>query len=71
MTGTGDKIKGLTNEAVGKAKQGIGHATGDGKLQAEGKGQELKGNVQKAVGDAKTAAKHEIDAAAKKANKAL
>jgi uncharacterized protein YjbJ (UPF0337 family) len=71
MTGTGDKIKGLANEAIGKAKQGVGRVTGDGKLQAEGKGQELKGDVQKAVGDAKTAAKHAIDSAAKKANKAL
>ena len=31
-----DKIKGTTNEAIGKAKQGIGEATGSDRLQGEG-----------------------------------
>ena len=53
MSSTTDKIKGLANEAVGNIKQGVGSATGNEKLQAEGKAQELKGEAQKTVGDAK------------------
>ncbi|GJD93833.1 CsbD family protein [Methylobacterium iners] len=62
MSSTTDKIKGLVNDAVGNAKQGIGSATGDDKLRAEGKGQELKGDAQKTVGDAKDGIKNAADA---------
>ena len=57
-----DKAKGLANEAVGKAKQGIGEMTGSEKTQADGAVQETKGHAQKAVGDAKGAAKDVADA---------
>ena len=57
MSGTTEKIKGMANEAVGKAKQGIGEVNGSDKLKAEGAAQEAKGDAQKAVGDAKNAAK--------------
>jgi uncharacterized protein YjbJ (UPF0337 family) len=57
MSGTTDKIKGLSNEAVGSAKRNIGQAVGSDRLQAEGMAQEVKGKVQNAVGDAKNAAK--------------
>ena len=57
MGATSDKIKGATNEAIGKAKQGIGQATGSDRLQGEGVVQEVKGKSQKAIGDAKEAAK--------------
>ncbi|GLS52311.1 hypothetical protein GCM10007886_04930 [Methylobacterium gregans] len=53
MSSTTDKIKGLANEAAGNVKQGIGKATGNEKLQAEGKAQELKGETQRAVGGVK------------------
>jgi len=33
MGSTTDKVKGATNEAIGKAKQGIGEATGSDRLQ--------------------------------------
>ena len=56
MGATSDKIKGATNEAIGKAKQGIGQATGSDRLQGEGVIQEVKGKSQKAIGDAKEAA---------------
>ncbi len=56
-----DKIKGLANEAVGNVKQGIGSATGNEKLQAEGKGQELKGEAQKTTGDVKDGIKNAAD----------
>jgi uncharacterized protein YjbJ (UPF0337 family) len=71
MGSTADKIKGTTNEAIGKAKQGIGEATGSDRLQGEGVVQEVKGKAQKAMGDAKEAAKEAVDKAANAANKNL
>ena len=71
MSSTTDKIKGTTNEAVGKAKQGIGEATGSERLQGEGAVQEIKGKGQKAMGDAKDATKDAVNHAAAKANKNL
>jgi uncharacterized protein YjbJ (UPF0337 family) len=66
-----DKIKGTTNEAIGKAKRGIGEATGSDRLEGEGVIQELKGKGQKAVGDAKEATKDAVNEAAARANKNL
>ena len=71
MGSTADKIKGVTNEAVGKAKQGFGEATGSDRLQGEGVIQELKGKGQKAVGDAKEATKDAVNKAAAAANRNL
>lgn len=61
MSGTTDKIKGLANEAAGKAKQGIGNAVGSEKLRQEGAAQELKGDAQKLAGDTKNAIKDKAD----------
>ncbi|MBS9720148.1 CsbD family protein [Tianweitania sp. BSSL-BM11] len=61
MGSTSDKISGLTNEAIGNVKQGVGKAVGNEKLQAEGAAQELKGETQQAVGDAKSAVKDGAD----------
>lgn len=66
MSSTTDKIKGATNEAVGKAKQGIGEATGSDRMEGEGAIQEAKGKTQKAVGDAKEMAKDAVNRAASK-----
>ena len=71
MGATADKIKGATNEAIGKAKQGVGEATGSDRLQGEGVIQEVKGKGQKAMGDAKQAAKDAANEAAAAANKNL
>jgi uncharacterized protein YjbJ (UPF0337 family) len=71
MGSTADKVKGATNEAVGKAKQGVGEAIGSDRLQGEGAVQEVKGKGQKAVGDAKEAAKDAANRAAAAANKNL
>jgi uncharacterized protein YjbJ (UPF0337 family) len=71
MGSTADKIKGSTNEAVGKAKQGIGEATGNDRLQGEGAIQEIKGKGQKAVGNAKEATKEAVNNAAGAANRKL
>jgi len=61
MGATTDKIKGTANEAIGKAKQGIGEATGNERLQGEGLAQEAKGDIQKGVGNAKQAVKDAAD----------
>ena len=66
-----DKAKGLANEAVGKAKQGIGEMTGSEQTQAEGAAREAKGDTQKAVGDAKGAVKNTASKAADAADDAM
>lgn len=71
MGSTTDKIKGATNEAIGKAKQGVGEAVGSDKLKGEGVIQEAKGHGQQALGDAKQAAKDAANKAAEFANKKL
>jgi len=47
VKGAGDKIKGAVKDAVGGA-------TGDSKLQSEGKLDKAKGSARKAVGDSRT-----------------
>ncbi|HEF4757624.1 CsbD family protein [Pseudomonas putida] len=63
MGSTSDKVKGMANEAVGNVKQGVGKATGNDKMRAEGVMQEKKGEAQQAVGKAKDALKKGIDKA--------
>ncbi|MCZ2982706.1 CsbD family protein, partial [Acinetobacter baumannii] len=46
MSSTTDKIKGAANEALGKAKQGLGDVTNNDKLKTEGTAKELKGKAQ-------------------------
>jgi uncharacterized protein YjbJ (UPF0337 family) len=71
MGATTDKVKGTTNETIGKAKQGVGEALGSDRLQGEGVIQEVKGKGQKTVGDAKEATKDAVNKAADAANKNL
>jgi uncharacterized protein YjbJ (UPF0337 family) len=71
MSGTTDKISGIANEAMGKAKQGVGSVVGSEKLKGEGAAQELKGDAQKAVGDAKNTVKDGANKAADAVNKNL
>src|SRR5436305_1237361 len=71
MGSTTDKIKGATNEAIGKAKQGVGEAVGSDRMQGEGAVQEVKGKGQKAMGDAKEATKDAVNKAADAANRKL
>ncbi|MGZ7458492.1 CsbD family protein [Pseudomonas sp. Ma2-10] len=63
MSSTGDKVKGMANEAAGNVKQGVGKATDNDKMRAEGVVQEKKGEAQQAVGKAKDALKKGIDKA--------
>ena len=71
MGATSDKVKGAANEAIGKAKQNVGEATGSDRLQGEGAAQEVKGKGQRTLGDAKQATKDAVNRAAGAANKKL
>ena len=71
MGSTTDKVKGATNEAIGKAKQGVGEAVGSDRLQGEGAVQEIKGKGQQALGDAKQATKDAVNNAAASTNRNL
>ena len=66
MSSTTDKIKGLGNEAAGNVKQQVGKATGNTRLQGEGKAQELKGEAQRAMGNAKAGVGKAADAVKRK-----
>jgi uncharacterized protein YjbJ (UPF0337 family) len=71
MSGNSDKAAGVPNEAIGKARQGIGNVVGSDKMKSEGAAQELKGDAQKTTGDAKNAAKDAIDKTAAALKKPL
>lgn len=45
-----DKVKGTTNEALGKAKVSIGNSTDHPDMVAKGLAQEAKGKAQKKIG---------------------
>lgn len=45
---TADKAENKVEELKGKAQEGVGKATGDEKLEAEGKGNQVKGNIKQA-----------------------
>ena len=70
MGSTTDKIRGTANEAMGKAKQGIGEVTGSDRMKGECALQAVKGKGQRAMGDAKDAAKDAVDRAAAAAKRA-
>jgi uncharacterized protein YjbJ (UPF0337 family) len=63
MSSTTDKIKGVANEAIGKVKQGVGRATDNPEIEAEGVLQERKGEAQQVIGKAKDAVKRAVDKA--------
>jgi uncharacterized protein YjbJ (UPF0337 family) len=48
-----DKVKGATNEAMGKAKVAVGKGTDHPTTVAKGLAQEAKGKAQNAMGTAK------------------
>ena len=57
-----DKVKNKTDELAGKAKQGIGDATGNERLQAEGQAQETAAHGRQAGEHVKDAGKNVRDA---------
>jgi uncharacterized protein YjbJ (UPF0337 family) len=46
--GIEDKIDNKSQEAAGKVKEGTGRATGDERLEAEGRGQQTTANLKQA-----------------------
>ncbi len=56
--GLDDKIKNQAEELGGKAKEGVGHHTGDRDLEAEGHGDQTKADLKQAGEDVKDAFKH-------------
>jgi len=55
-----DRIQGSFEQAKGKVKEAAGKATGDSKLEAEGKTQQVGGKVQNAVGGFKDTVKEAL-----------
>ncbi|MEV7965933.1 CsbD family protein [Sphaerisporangium sp. NPDC088356] len=56
--GADDKISNKAEELKGKVKKGVGDATGDDELRAEGEADETKGNMKQAGERVKDAAKN-------------
>ena len=48
-----DRIKGSAEQAKGKVKEFAGKATGDSKLETEGRADQVKGKVQNTIGGLK------------------
>ncbi len=56
--GLDDKIRNAAEDIAGKAKEGFGKATGNEKLEAEGKADQAKADAKKAGENVKDAFKH-------------
>ena len=52
-----DRIEGSFEQAKGKVKEVAGKASGDSKLEAEGKTQKIAGKVQNTIGGIKDSVK--------------
>lgn len=53
-----EHVKDTADKAKGAIKDAAGKATGDKKLQSEGKMDKAKGDIHSAAGEVKDAAKH-------------
>ncbi|MDQ3930876.1 MAG: CsbD family protein [Chloroflexota bacterium] len=60
--GFGDKVQGGAKELGGNIQEGVGRATGDRDMQAEGTANQVEGAGQQAVGNVKDAADNIGDA---------
>ena len=56
-----DRIQGSVEQAKGKVKEVTGKATGDTRLENEGKAQKIAGKIQNTIGGMKDAVKEAID----------
>jgi uncharacterized protein YjbJ (UPF0337 family) len=56
-----DRIAGAGKQAKGAIKETAGKATGDRKLQSEGKADKAKGKVQNTVGGIKDKVRESVD----------
>ena len=55
--GTDDKLSNKGEQLRGKAKEGVGRATGDEELEAQGRGDQAKADVKQAAEKVKDAFK--------------
>ena len=53
-----DEIKGAAKDAAGSMKEGLGKATGNDKMAAEGAAERVEGKIQKGVGNAQQSAEN-------------
>jgi len=53
-----DEIKGAAKDAKGSVKEGLGKATGDYRMAAEGAAERVAGKIQKGIGSLKDAARN-------------
>ena len=56
-----DRIQGSVEQAKGKLKEVAGKATGDSKLETEGKAQQVAGKILNTVGGIKDAVKEAVE----------
>jgi len=56
-----DRIEGSLEQAKGKVKEVAGKATGDSKLETEGKADQVAGKIQNSVGGFKDAVKEAVN----------
>jgi uncharacterized protein YjbJ (UPF0337 family) len=56
-----EHVQGAADNVAGKAKEVVGHVTGNRKLETEGKVEQVKGAIHNAAGDVKEAGKEAID----------
>ena len=56
-----DRIEGSFEQGKGKIKEVAGKATGDAKLESEGKAQKISGKVQNTIGGVKDAVKEAVE----------
>lgn len=49
------------NEAKGRVKEEVGHATGNDRMAGEGVADRIKGKIQRGLGDVKDAVKKTVD----------
>ena len=54
-------LEGELDKAKGRLKETVGVATGDRKLEAEGKLEELKGKIKDAAGNLREGIKNKLD----------
>lgn len=54
-------VKGAWNEAKGKVKEEVGHATGNSRMEGEGIVDQVKGKIGQKLGDVKDAVKRGVD----------
>lgn len=52
-SGTGDKLRGMADDAKGRVKETVGNATDNESLQGEGMADQVKGKGKGLVGDVK------------------